>query len=48
MDWSVGVLPALGASRILPPREDKIPRGKLVTADGVRPGMPTQEIDFVS
>jgi hypothetical protein len=44
---SPGILPVLGASRILPPREEKIPRGKLVTADGVRPGMPGQEIDLV-
>ena len=44
---SPGLLPALGASRILPTREDKIPRGKLVTADGTRPRMPTQDIDLV-
>jgi hypothetical protein len=48
IDVSPGILPVLGASRILPPREDKIPRGKLVTADGVRPRMPGQEIDLVS
>ena len=28
IDVSPGFLPALGASRILPPREDKIPMGK--------------------
>ena len=28
IDVSLGILPALGASRILPPREGKIPRGR--------------------
>jgi hypothetical protein len=43
IDMSPGILPALGASRIPLPREDKLPRGSVAVLSGRRALMPLDE-----